>query len=71
MMTEDESRLHAIYVAMSDKVFGYRMASTIVGGRTRLDRLIIEGKIRAEKQSQAQNGKWRCNAADVLRYVRI
>jgi hypothetical protein len=35
-------------------------------------RLIEEGKIRAEKTNgQAQNGKWFCNAGDVLRYARI
>lgn len=71
MMTEDSARLHTIYHVMNDKVFGYRVASTIVGGRARLDRLIIEGKIRADKPSTAQNGKWRCNAADVLRNARI
>ena len=63
--------LCAIYRAMNDKVFGYRVAASIVGGRARLDRLIVEGKIRAEKLSMAQNGKWRCNAADCLRYTRI
>lgn len=56
---------------MNDKVFGYRVAASIVGGRARLDRLIIEGRIRADKPSVAQNGKWRCNASDVLKYVRI
>lgn len=70
-MNEDAARLNTIYRVMADKVFGYRVASTIVGGRARLDRLIIAGKIRAEKQCQSQNGKWRCNAADVLRYARI
>lgn len=69
-MTEEETRLHAIYRAMNDKCFGYRMASTIVGGRARLDRLIVEGRIRADKPNPSQNGKWRCNAADVLRHVR-
>lgn len=63
--------LETIYRAMNDKVFGYRVAASIVGGRARLDKLICEGKIRAEKRSQSQNGKWRCNAADVLKHVRI
>lgn len=71
MMNEDSAILSAIYRAMNGKVFGYRTAASIVGGRARLDQLIIEGKIRAEKPTAAQNGKWRCNAADVLRNTRI
>jgi hypothetical protein len=71
MMNEDSAMLSAIYRAMNGKVFGYRTAASIVGGRARLDQLIIEGKIRAEKPTAAQNGKWRCNAADGLRNTRI
>jgi hypothetical protein len=37
-----------------------------------LMQLITDGKIRAEKvNGKAQNGKWQCNAGDVLRYARI
>ncbi len=50
--------------------FGQREAAKIVGGRTRLERLIAEGKIRAEKTSNAQNGKWFCNAGDVIFYAK-
>lgn len=63
--------LDTIYRVMNDKVFGYRTSAKIVGGRMRLDRLIMEGKIRADKPCAKQNGKWRCNAADVLRHTRI
>ena len=38
--------------------FGKNMAAKIVGGRTRLEEPCREGKIRAEKKANAQNGKW-------------
>lgn len=50
--------------------FGQREAAKIVGGRTRLFRLVAEGKIRAEKPTMTQNGKWFCNAGDVVYYAK-
>lgn len=66
-----ESKLAQIFIVMNDKTFGRREAETIVGGYSRLLRLIGAGKIRAEKRSSAQSGKWYCNAADVLRYASV
>jgi hypothetical protein len=72
MINLDAAKLETIYSVMNSETFGLRKAEKIVGGRTRLLRLIEEGKIRAEKTNgQAQNGKWFCNAGDVLRYARI
>lgn len=69
---EAQARLDTILRLMNDKTFGLRYSEKIVGGRARLERLIVEGKIRAEKgNTSAQNGKWLCNAADVLRYALI
>lgn len=69
---EAEARLETILRLMNDKTFGLRFSEKLVGGRARLERLIVEGKIRAEKvNAQAQNGKWQCNASDVLRYAQI
>ena len=69
---EAEARLQVILRLMNDKNFGLRYSEKIVGGRARLERLIVEGKIRAEKGNvNAQNGKWLCNASDVLRYAKI
>lgn len=69
---EDSARLETIYRVMNGKTFGFRYSEKIVGGRARLEQLIVDGKIRAEKvNSQAQNGKWQCNASDVLRYAKI
>ena len=69
---ESEARLAVILRVMNGKTFGFRYSEKIVGGRARLERLIVEGKIRAEKvNTKAQNGKWQCNASDVLRYAKM
>jgi hypothetical protein len=69
---EAQARLDTILRLMNDKTFGLRYSEKIVGGRARLERLIVEGKIRAEKgNTSAQNGKWLCNASDVLRHAII
>lgn len=66
-MMNDTERLSLILRTMNDKTFGWRFSEKIVGGRARLERLIVEGRIRADKGNKAaQNGKWLCNAADVL-----
>lgn len=68
----DSEKLLTIMRVMNNKTFGLRFSEKIVGGRSRLERLIIDGKIRAEKgNDEAQNGKWLINAADVLRYARV
>lgn len=68
----DTERLETIYRVMNSETFGLRVSERIVGGHTRLMRLITEGRIRAEKvNGSAQNGKWQCNASDVLHYARI
>lgn len=72
MINLDAVKLDVIYRVMNSETFGLKTSTRIVGGRARLLRLIEEGKIRAEKvNSKAQNGKWQCNAGDVLRYARI
>lgn len=49
--------------------FSKTLSARIVGGRYKLEKLVREGKIRIEKPSATQNGKWECNAADVLNCV--
>ena len=69
---EIEERLETIYRVMNRETFGLRTSERIVGGRARLLRLIPEGRVRAEKTNgSAQNGKWQCNAGDVLRFARL
>lgn len=67
-----DERLETIMRVMNGMTFGLRYSEKIVGGRGRLMRLIEQGRIRAEKgNGEAQNGKWLCNASDVLRYAKI
>ena len=67
-----EERYDTIMRVMNGMTFGLRYSERIVGGRARLVRLIEQGHIRAEKgNGQAQNGKWLCNASDVLRYAKV
>jgi hypothetical protein len=68
----EQALLNTILRVMNGETFGLRTSERIVGGRSRLMQLITDGKIRAEKvNGKAQNGKWQCNAGDVLRYARI
>jgi hypothetical protein len=62
-------QLNAIFAATKEITFSKNMAASIVGGRYKLERLVGERKIKAEKSSLNQHGKWRCNASDVLRYA--
>lgn len=53
-------------IVLNGHTFGQREAASIVGGRSRLNALICNGSIRAQKRNQKQNGKWHCDAYDVL-----
>lgn len=54
-----------------DITFSKATAAKLVGGRYQLEKLIKEGKIRAEKSDARQNGKWFCNGSDVLKNIRF
>ena len=62
-----DMRLANILAIMDRETFGQRKAASMVG----LLKLIEEGKIRSDKPTNKQNGKWYCNAADVLKYAII
>lgn len=62
--------LDNIFRVMSDETFSKDKAAHIVGGEKKLCRLIEQGKIHAEKPRDSQNGKWYCNAAQVLEHCR-
>ncbi len=51
--------------------FSKAVASKLVGGEYRLEKLIMAGEIRADKPTAKQNGKWHCNGADVIRHIRL
>lgn len=63
-------KLETIYRRTKDVIFSKSISAKIVGGRVRLEKLVGEGKIRADKPTNSQNGKWFCNASDVLRYAK-
>lgn len=50
--------------------FGKYTAARLVGGEKRLADLYSAGKVRIEFRGKGK-GKWFCNAADVLRNVRV
>lgn len=51
--------------------FSKAVASKIVGGEYRLEKLVSEGKIRMEKPTAKQNGKWFCNGSDVMNHLKL
>ncbi|MDE7441682.1 MAG: hypothetical protein K2M69_05920 [Muribaculaceae bacterium] len=65
-----EIMLGNILSVMEGFNFSKDMSATIVGGTKKLERLVAAGKIEAVKESHARNGKWKCNAAQVLRHCR-
>lgn len=62
--------LDNILTVMEGLTFGKRTAERIVGGEKKLQVLMESGKVGYSKPSPSQNGKWQCNAADVLRHCR-
>lgn len=59
-------------IVLNDKTFSQREAEKIVGSRGRLFDLVGKGVIRAEKKpANRQNGRWYCNAYDVLKYATL
>ena len=69
METMQLDRYHTVLRAAQNVTFSKNTAQKLVGGQRRLERLVAEDKIRGEKKSQKQNGRWECNGADVLRYT--
>lgn len=62
--------LENIFRVMERLTFCKDTAAKIVGGPKKLEALIASGQIYAEKGCNAQNSKWKCNAAQVLRHCR-
>ena len=61
-----ERLLDNIVRVMSSETFSKDKSAHIVGGEGKLLRLIEEGKVDSDKPVNKQNGKWHCNAAQVL-----
>lgn len=65
----ETNRLNTILIVAEKITLSKHIAQQFVGGQRRLERLVAEKKIRAPKSSPRRNGRWECNAADVLRYT--
>lgn len=66
MVNED-----VLKIVLNDKTFGRDTAADIVGGLARLRELVGKGLIRAKKPTNKQNGKWFCNAYDVIKWAKL
>ena len=65
-----EILLDNILRLFSTETFGKDKSAYYVGGEKKLMNLIEAGKIESDKPVNAQNGKWHCNAAQVLLHCR-
>ena len=54
-------------IVLNNKTLSKDEAVSIVGGLRRFTELCAQGRIRYTKKSSAQNGRWRCNAYDVIK----
>lgn len=64
-----ETKLSTLYRVASNISLNKKQAQGFVGGRYRLDKLIAEKKIRAEKAGTTRMSPYTVNACDVLLYV--
>lgn len=59
-------------IALRGKTFSQSESAAIVGSRYRLFKLIERGAVKAEKKpSNKQNGRWYCDAFDVIAHARV
>ena len=65
-----EILLDNILRLLSTEIFGKDKSAYYVGGEKKLISLIEAGKIESDKPANVQNGKWHCNAAQVLLHCR-
>lgn len=64
-----ESKLSTLYRVASSVTFDKETEKGFVGGRYRLEKLIAEKKIRAEKTGPTKMSPYAINASDVLLYA--
>lgn len=67
----DQLNLLSIAFREMGITFSKAVAAKIVGGEYRLEKLVSEGKIRADKPTAKQNGKWFCDGGDVISHLKI
>ncbi|MFV0324660.1 MAG: hypothetical protein ACK5LF_09865 [Bacteroides xylanisolvens] len=64
-----ETKLSTLYRVASNISLNKEQAKEFVGGRYRLEKLIAEKKIRAEKTGPTKMSPYAINACDVFLYV--
>lgn len=67
----DAIYIESLMMAFEGKWFSKTLSADLVGGVKHLESLIAGGKLRADKPSNTQNGKWYCYAPDVLRHLKF
>ena len=59
-------------IVLNDITLSQREAEKVVGSRNRLFELVGKGEIRMEKRpANRQNGRWFCNAWDVVKFAKL
>lgn len=70
-MIEPTINVVSIILSKLSITFSKAEATMIVGGEARLLNLIAQNKIRCERANNRQNGRWQCDAGDVLRHIKL
>lgn len=59
-----------ILTQVEGMTLSWKIAQKLVGGKKRLERLMLEEKVRYEKPDGAPNKKWLFNACDIFENVK-
>lgn len=69
METLQSNRYDTVLRAAKYVTLSKSQAQILVGGRRRLERLVLENKIRCPGEIGIKFNRWECNGADVLKYT--
>lgn len=59
-----------ILAQMDGVTLSWKIAQKVVGGKKRLERLMVEERVRFDKPVGAPNTKWQFNASDIFENVK-
>lgn len=63
-------KYESIIKRTEDMTFSWAVAVKLVGGKKRLERLMLEEKVRYDKPFGAVNTRWKFSASDILRNIK-
>lgn len=63
-------KYQSIIKRTEDMTFSWAVAVKLVGGKKRLERLMLEDKVRYDKPFGASNTRWKFAASDILRNIK-